>query len=116
MTIVGHIEATAVEARNVGGTDCLLAREPAVSIRVDGGAELATGVAGDPNLSIQIAPDDTAAFYLGWNMPCLPLATGARIARIEFSADVIIDMPLGDFGPSCVDGSTGVVFVEAEAP
>jgi len=104
-----------VEARNVSGTACLLPREPAVSISIAGGMEIAGG-AGSDAASIAIAANDTATYYLAWNMPCLPLPTGARVARVELSPGEIVDLPLGDFGPSCVDGSTGIVFMATESP
>ena len=104
-----------VEARNTSGADCLLAREPAVSITLDGAVQLTSG-GGTDAASIVIAAHETDTYYLAWNMPCVPLPTGARLAHVELSAGQIVDMPLGDFGPSCVDGSTGVVFMETESP
>lgn len=105
----------AIEARNVSGSDCLLAREPAVSITIDGAMELASG-AGSDDASFVIAANDTSAYFLAWNTACIPLPTGARTASVEISAGHVIDVPLGEFGPSCIDGSTGVLFMETESP
>ena len=58
-----------------------------------------------------------AGYEIGWNVGCdASSQPRALSARIWFSAAVYVDMPIGDFGPSCVDGSTGSLFMRADEP
>lgn len=104
----------AVFADLVAGAPCTLARGPAISIVDATGKPFSTGTRVDAT-PLTIAGQ--TAFLIGWNVACEPRATptSALSARIEFSRRWTAVLPIGDFGPSCVDGSTGELFVEPAA-
>lgn len=53
-------------------------------------------------------------YSLGWNAPCGQVPSGSHVAHVEFSATLVVDMPIGAFGPSCVDGSRGTLSMIAD--
>jgi len=69
------------------------------------GSEVALASQTDPT---PVALDYITGYNLGWNVPCGATPRAADlVARVEFSPAVMLDLPIGDFGPSCVHGSEG---------
>lgn len=97
----------------VGGTDCTMPAGPALSIVDSAGKVFAPGTEVDPT---PVTIHGTVGYHIGWNIPCEPSATpgSSLAARIQLGDGSIVTMPIGDFGPSCVDGSTGALFMNAD--
>ncbi|MGH9886090.1 MAG: hypothetical protein ACREBE_11210 [bacterium] len=82
-----------------------------ISITNEDGAEVARAPSIDP---APVLLDYITGYEIGWNVPCGPWPTGIFLAHIEFSPTLELDLPLGNFGPSCADGSPGTVFMLAD--
>jgi hypothetical protein len=93
------------------GPACSLPRSPMLTLIQSSGSEVARASETDP---APIALDYITGYNLGWNVPCGTKTVPDLVARIAFSAAVVIDLPIGDFGPSCVDGSQGSLSMIAD--
>ena len=65
-----------------------------------------------------IAFHSILGYYIGWAADCSFSASGDLRARIAFSQDDVVTMPIVDFRPSCVDGLTNYngVFMYVDDP
>jgi len=96
------------------GPDCLIAQGPRVTLVSKAGDELQSGSESDPT---PVTLHGILGYELGWNVACdQSMPPEPFFARIEFAEQATFTMPLGDFGPSCVDGSTGELFMEVDSP
>ena len=87
------------------GPACSLPRSPMVAVTSATAAEVARATETD---ATPVILDYIAGYYIAWNAPCgQPAPTGPLTVHITFSATLVIDMPIADFGPSCVDGTGG---------
>lgn len=92
---------------------CTLPRSPVIWITSADGAEVARAEETD---ATPVILDYITGYSLGWNVPCGSSPSGSHVAHIEFSPSLVIDMPIGTFGPSCVDGSRGNLSIIADDP
>lgn len=97
------------------GRDCLIARSPSLTITDAQGKVVARATEDDIDLS-PISAGRLFGYYLGWNTACGDRFTGPFTANIELPSKQTVSVPLGDFGPSCADGSYGDVFLEVDGP
>ena len=96
------------------GPACSIAQGPSVSIISADGTEVQAGTEADP---APVTLRGLLSYELGWNIACdKSMPPGPLSVRIEFGDEASITMPVGDFGPSCVDGSTGELFMHVDAP
>lgn len=96
------------------GPECSLPQGPQIALVSDDGTVLVNGTDADPR---PLVISGITGYEIGWNVGCdASSPPRALSARIWFSAAVYVDMPIGDFGPSCVDGSTGSLFMRADEP
>jgi hypothetical protein len=116
----GHTGAAAgtaymeVSVDLVQGPDCTMPQGPPISIVAADGKVIANDTDRD---RAPLTIHGPTSYSIGWNIGCdSPVPTGRLSARIWLSATVAVDMPIGAFGPSCVDGSTGALFMRADAP
>ena len=71
-----------------------------VAITGPAGAEVARATETD---ATPLILDYITGYEIALSAPCgRPAPTGPLTAHITFSAALAIDMPIGDFGPSCV--------------
>lgn len=95
------------------GPACALPGSPMVTIIGPNGSTLASASETD---SRPIALTYITRYYVAWSGNCQGRPTGPRSAHIEFSATATVDLLLGDFGPSCVDGAGQSVSMYADEP
>jgi hypothetical protein len=93
------------------GPPCTLPRSPMITLMTEDGAEIARATETD---ATPLVLDYITGYRIGWNVPCDAAPTGTVNAHIEFSRGLIVDLPLGIFGPSCVDGSSGSLTMIAD--
>jgi hypothetical protein len=103
----------AVAFQRLDGADCLVPRGPAVALAAADGTVLVHDTDANP---APVTLHDQLAFHIGWNVPCGPPIPKPTLARIALYGAEVITIPIGDFGPSCVDGSTGRLFMDVDAP
>jgi hypothetical protein len=88
--------------RRMQGPECSLPHGPVVSILNQRSKVLVrTTDILDPQ---PITLHNISGYVIGWAADCDFSASGDLVARVEFSKNTIVDMPIGDFRPSCVDG------------
>jgi hypothetical protein len=75
------------------------------------GTEIARAFESD---SSPMVLDYILGYQLGWNVGCDAHPPAGTVARVSISAAATVDLPLGAFGPSCVDGSNGALFMFAD--
>jgi len=82
------------------GPACTLAWGPMVTILDADGALVARAT---ETASRPVRLDYITRYYIAWSAECDFAPTGRLTAQIEFSQATVVDMPIGDFRPSCVD-------------
>jgi hypothetical protein len=75
-----------------------------ITVTTDEGTEVAQATETDPT---PVVLDYISGYYIAWNAPCGPTPSGALVAHIAFSPALVVEMPIGNFRPSCVDGTGG---------
>lgn len=82
------------------GPACTLPWGPMITIRDADGTTVAraTDTEAQP---VQL--DYITRYYIAWSAECGSAPTGLLAAHIEFSSALVVDVPIGDFRPSCVD-------------
>lgn len=95
------------------GPRCSISGNPLIAVRSEDGREIARAAKTEPRM---IALTYVTRYYVEWSSGCGPMPTGARVATVEFSANVVIDLPIGMFGPSCVDGAGQEISMYADEP
>jgi hypothetical protein len=75
-----------------------------ITVTTEDGTEVARATETDPT---PVVLDYISGYSIAWNAPCGPTPTGALVADVAFSPTLVVKMPIGDFGPSCVDGTGG---------
>ena len=90
---------------------CVLPRGPVIWLTNTAGAEVARSTETDAS---PVVLDYITGYNIGWNVACGPTTSDATAAHVEFSKGVVIEMPISGFGPSCVDGSRGSLFMIAD--
>jgi hypothetical protein len=94
------------------GPTCSMPRGPKIALTSGDGKVQVSGTEADPT---PIVVSGITGYEIGWNIGCgMSTPPYPLSARVWLSASVSVDMPIGDFGPSCVDGSTGALFMEAD--
>lgn len=94
------------------GPACSLPRSPMLTLVSGSGSEVARASETDPT---PVALDYITGYELGWNVPCRATTMPTDlVASIEFSTALVLDLRIGDFGPSCVDGSEGSLSMIAD--
>jgi hypothetical protein len=93
------------------GPACTLPRGPMVTVTTDDGTEVARATKTDSTL---VVLDYITGYYIAWNAPCGPTPTGSLVAQIAFTTTLVVELPIGSFRPSCVDGSTGSLSMTAD--
>jgi hypothetical protein len=84
------------------GPACALPRSPKISVRTEDAAEIASATEADP---APVALTYITRYYIAWSGDCGPIPTGTLVAQIHFSSTLAVDLPIGTFRPSCVDGA-----------
>ena len=103
----------AVTLQLVEGAACSLPRGPNIALTSGDGTVLVHGTDANP---APILLRDTLLYRIGWNVGCGQTVPGPTLAAIELYGAAVITMPIGDFGPTCADGSTGNLFMDVDAP
>ncbi len=97
----------------VGGEACAVPRGPNLALTANDGTVLVHDTDADPR---PITLADQLEYRIGWNVGCGVSVPRPTLASIELYSGAVISVPIGDFGPSCVDGSAGRLFMVTDAP
>lgn len=95
------------------GPACTLPSSPMIAVRTADGTEVARATETEPR---PVALTSITRYYIAWSGDCRPLASGALVAHIDFSSTLAVDMPIGSFRPSCVDGIGQSLSMYADEP
>lgn len=95
------------------GPACELPWSPMIEVRDTDGAEIARATEADPK---PVALTYITRYYIAWSGDCGPIPSGALVAHIDFSSTLALDMPIGTFRPSCVDGGGQSISMYADEP
>jgi hypothetical protein len=88
------------------GPPCTIPWGPQVTIVARDGSEI-TRASETSDRSIQL--NYITRYYIAWSSSgdCRHVPTGGLAARIEFSPALEVEIPVGAFRPTCVDGANG---------
>jgi hypothetical protein len=88
------------------GPICTIPWGPVVAILAPDGSEVARA---SETSDRPIALSYITRYYIAWSRSgdCSPIPTGSLAVRIEFSPTLAVEIPVGAFRPTCVDGANG---------
>jgi hypothetical protein len=95
------------------GPACTLPWGPMIAVRDAAGAEIATATETDTK---PVALTYISRYYIAWSGDCGPIPSGDLTAHIAFSSTVSLEMSIGTFRPSCVDGTGQTISMFADEP
>lgn len=95
------------------GPACVLPWSPMIEVRDTDGAKVAGGAEADAKPVILTY---ITRYYIAWSGDCGPIPSGALVAHIDFSSTLAMDLPIGTFRPSCVDGAGQSISMYADEP
>ena len=95
------------------GPACTLPWGPMIAVRDPDGAEVARATESDTK---PVALTYITRYYIAWSGDCGPIPSGALVAHIDFWSTLALDMPIGTFRPSCVDGTGQSISMYADEP
>jgi hypothetical protein len=84
------------------GPACVLPWSPMIEVRDADGAKVAAGAEADAK---PVTLTYITRYYIAWSGDCGPIPSGPLVAHIDFSSTLALDLPIGTFRPSCVDGA-----------
>jgi hypothetical protein len=95
------------------GPACAISWSPMIEVRAADGTEIARATETDER---PVALTYITRYYIAWSGDCGPISSGRLGAHIEFSPTLDVDLSIGKFRPSCVDGSGQSLSMYADEP
>ena len=95
------------------GPACALPWGLMIEVRDAAGDEIARGT---ETSTTPVALTYITRYYIAWSGDCGPTPSGDLVAHIDFSPTFAVDLPIGTFRPSCIDGTGQSISMYADEP